>query len=690
MGDTSAIIPIQLDQGRLGSIDEAILKQIRDIHDPNGHAVDVKTLFSIMEKVLQLPTAGNSLVFGKSANDCSNLLDLISANSMHKISKEIASNNTIEVITLSVCKILSSYTWYEKVVLALATYVVNYGEFWLVCQLYQPDQLANSIAKLTHSPEITDTNMLLRHRVDAMQNLIKIILNITKCIIEFKELPPRYISRDTPLLSNALNQIPNAVYWAIKGVLACSLQMEGLINLNKEYVTSSIDAWEVLSNLTRKVNIVFQDINAQLNLCYKHIYEKKQEEIYHRLKQLHELGAHIDNMEVLRALLSSNADGNWPQFIFDGFSKKLDSLDSLRQKNVILLITDIDISNESFEIKILEQLCSRIVGRNLLTYEILWLPVIEKSTVWTDEKKTQFENLRNRMPWYSVMNPTLLQPAVIRYIKEVWKFTKNTILVVLDPQGIVVNVNAAHMLWIWGALATPFTSMREHALWQEEYWRTDFLIDGIDATVLQWITEQRLICMYGGEDLEWIRKFTAAVREVSQVIHTPIELVYVGKSEPKERVKKIIASIVDEKLGYSLTVAQISFFWVRLESMYYSKMQQGKTFESDEVMKEVMTMLTLNGSEDGWAVFSKETTKMVKAKGEQMLASLTEIDHWKGNVDQKGFVAALEDHLRPNHKPEHCIRLILPGTVGNIPDKVVCGECGEIMEKYIMFRCCKD
>lgn len=91
------------------------------------------------------------------------------------------------------------------------------------------------------------------------------------------------------------------------------------------------------------------------------------------------------------------------------------------------------------------------------------------------------------MPWYSVFHPSLLDPAVVRYIKEVWHFNKKPLLVVLDPQGKVVNPNAIHMIWIWGSTAFPFTSNREESLWKEETWRIELLADAIDANIPDWV-----------------------------------------------------------------------------------------------------------------------------------------------------------------------------------------------------------
>lgn len=120
-------------------------------------------------------------------------------------------------------------------------------------------------------------------------------------------------------------------------------------------------------------------------------------------------------------------------------------------------------------------------------YELVWIPIVEKGTLWT-ESKQRFERLQSMMPWYSVYDPSVLEAATIRYIKEVWLFNTKHMLVVLDPQGKVVNLNAIHVMWIWGSLAYPFSSLKEEALWKEETWGLALLADTIDESLFEWVS----------------------------------------------------------------------------------------------------------------------------------------------------------------------------------------------------------
>lgn len=205
------------------------------------------------------------------------------------------------------------------------------------------------------------------------------------------------------------------------------------------------------------------------------------------------------------------------------------------------------------------------------------------------------------------------------------------------------------------------------------------------------IEEGKYICLYGGEDIEWIKRFTTTAKEVAKAAEIPLEMVYVGKSSSKERVRRINAVIEKENLShYWHEPTYVWYFWTRVESMLYSKMQHGKTIQNDKIMQEILTILSFDGSDQGWALFSWGSSEMARAKGDIMMMSLTVFESWEEEARQKGFLPALNDHLRSLHTPQHCNRLILPGIDGGIQEMVVCAECGRPMEKYFMYRCCVD
>lgn len=214
---------------------------------------------------------------------------------------------------------------------------------------------------------------------------------------------------------------------------------------------------------------------------------------------------------------------------------------------MLLLISGVDISPD--ELAILEQIYSesrdqnRLLGTRIESlYELVWMPIVDLSHIgqygvsripelsypthkrnvtmledtmrsssstgpllptkyasdpqnalfnqyWTDAMQKRFEEIRSTMPWYSVYHPSIIDQAVVRFVKERWHLRNKPILVVLDPQGRELSPNALHMMWIWGTTAFPFTSAREEALWREETWRLELLVSGMDPTIYNnWVS----------------------------------------------------------------------------------------------------------------------------------------------------------------------------------------------------------
>ena len=60
--------------------------------------------------------------------------------------------------TVSLFNMLTSYSWDAKLVLTLAAFALNYGEFWLLAQIYSSNQLAKSIAILKQLPIILENS----------------------------------------------------------------------------------------------------------------------------------------------------------------------------------------------------------------------------------------------------------------------------------------------------------------------------------------------------------------------------------------------------------------------------------------------------------------------------------------------------------------------------------------------------
>ncbi|KAJ3683318.1 hypothetical protein LUZ60_013545 [Juncus effusus] len=692
------------------SDDSMVMKQITGTHLPDGRDIDVKPLLRVVEDILHRatptvivtpPTHMEHLEDRVNQGEAIGMLEAL-AYTIHKISCEITckcsgSGSDAHATTMVLLNQLSCYDWDAKVVLAMAAFAVSYGEFWLTAQLYTINPLAKSVALLKQLPDIIEHTEILKPRFDAVNHLIKAMLDVTRCVIEFKQLSDEFTGTDWQEMSTAQAHIPTAVYWTIRSIVACSSQIIGLIGLGHEYISSTTEAWE-LSSLAHKLNNIHGHLKKELDQCRHHIEEKQHLEAFQALVRLFDT-IHIDNIKILRALFYSKDEHP----LIDGSTKKRVSVEVLRRKIVMLFVSDLDISNE--ELFVLIQIYNDTHGGNERRYEVVWLPIMDRHQPWGPAKEEGYNRLASNMPWHYMHNPTMIDHAVVRYVRQAWHFDKKPMLVVLDPQGKMVCPNALHMMWIWGSLAFPFTSAREEALWKDETWRLELLVDEIDPLILSAIRDDRFVCLYGGEDMEWIRRFTSVMRRIAQEAGIPLDMVYVGKSNPKEKVRKAMTTISSEKLsGYWQDATMVWFFWVRLESMLHSKMQLHDkpltpishnddgtvTVEDDPILNEVMSLLSFDSGGHPWAVISHGSLNMVRSDGRKLLECLGQFDTWKDSIETEGFVPALRRALEPYHTHEHCTRLILPGDAGRIKERVICAECKKPMERFVLYQCCND
>ncbi|CAJ1938217.1 unnamed protein product [Sphenostylis stenocarpa] len=683
------------------SDDTTMTKQVRATHAPDDRDIEVRPLLNVVEDIFhRVASLIPDIVQGKPMqmgvkkdsthqSDLAEVLD-ISYHTINKISCEICckcSSGDVHATAMGILGMLSCYSWDAKVVIALAAFAANFGEFWLVAQLYATNRLAKSVAKLKHIHETLEQVDELGPKFEMINNILKAMLDVTDYIVQFHELPSRYIDPEAPEMLTASNLIPGAVYWTIRSIVSCASHILGITGLGQGYMTTTTEAWE-LSSLTHKLDNLNGHLRKQLTLCHLHLDDNKQREVFETIRVLFET-SHQDNLKALKAMFCSKDD---PLPLFDGSSKQRVSIEVLRRKIVLFYISDLhNVSDQ--ELVIFEQMYleSRQDSTRLESqYELVWIPVVDKALPWT-ELKPKFEMLQSMMSWYSVYDPYLLEPATFKYIKEVWLFKAKPILVVLDPLGKVVNLNAIPMMWIWGSLAYPFSTSREEVLWNQETWGLSLLADTIDPSLLFWISEGKYICLYGGDDMDWIRKFTSTAYSLASALQLPLEMIYVGKSNPGKKVQEINNAIQAEKLSSVLPDLVIFwFFWVRLESMWHSKSQHSKTVENDHIMHEVMRILTYDSGDTGWAIISQGTGRMAQGKGDAFLRCLNEHENWKDTAKVKGILAAMGDYIQGLQIPHHCNRLILPGISEGVPDKVVCAECGRTMEKFYMYRCCNE
>ncbi|XP_057972837.1 protein SIEVE ELEMENT OCCLUSION B-like [Malania oleifera] len=266
---------------------------------------------------------------------------------------------------------------------------------------------------------------------------------------------------------------------------------------------------------------------------------------------------------------------------------------------------------------------------------------------------------------------------------EAWGLNEEPVLVVLDEKRSVVRLNGLHMLHIWGNTAVPFMRERERELWEKETWSLQLLLGAIDHATLEKIKDDQLICVYGGLDEALIGEFRTKAKEFID----DERMFYVGKTK-NAKLKDYLNKFNTIQAWKDLKT--IHHFWARLNSMWhsYEQIQDTNTLgrnKMDPILTNVKILVGFDGHNDSWALIgTKNGSEIAQATIGVML------DHIKGLTNEvknklKENGGKEVGALRPPHAP-HCHRFEL---LWNPYEALDCPTCGERMEKYTTFKCCK-
>lgn len=147
--------------------------------------------------------------------------------------------------------------------LALAAFSVTYGKFWLVAQPSPTNLLAKSIAILEQLPDMLADKEPWKPKFEAPSNLIKTILKVTKCVVEFWELLSEYMT-DGRGMPTAAAHIPTAVYWTIHGMVVCTKRTMCLTDMGQEYVVLGSAISEIIPHAISHLAVSSPSINLKI------------------------------------------------------------------------------------------------------------------------------------------------------------------------------------------------------------------------------------------------------------------------------------------------------------------------------------------------------------------------------------------------------------------------------------------
>ncbi|XP_059446688.1 protein SIEVE ELEMENT OCCLUSION B-like [Corylus avellana] len=367
------------------------------------------------------------------------------------------SEQTANETTKSILTKLKSYPWDAKVLLTLVAFSFEYGEFWLLAQLHPSNPLAKSVGILKRVEAILEPQGLIhkyKKEIGELNEQTKETLKVIRSILEFEKLPINN-TKDVPAaLSTAMGCISEDVYRAtITTIVACTTQLSCL--------TSDEDKKQELSTFADKSKSTLENLKKQIKL------RNQQIEAYRKLEEI--IRAPTEIVAFLKELIFAKDD---VQQLFDGSTETLVSIDELKNKNVLLFFSDLNISSVDDMISILKPIDDEIRKKDY-HYKILWIPIVEQ---WSDDERKKFDTLQPKMSWY-IMKYFSGPVRGIRFIEKKWEFNNSPILVVMNPQGKVEHQNALHMIQVWGMRAFPFTEAEEEKLAKDSNWIGDIMAE---------------------------------------------------------------------------------------------------------------------------------------------------------------------------------------------------------------------
>ena len=139
---------------------------------------------------------------------------------------------TTEKTSMSILEKLSKHSWHVKALLTLAAFAVDYGDFWFLALLYPSEKSAKSVAILKGIPNINTDSWFHKHNgeITVLNTLINATLDVIEHIIKVEDLAVKYAEEELLELTNAQENTPLYVYYAIETVAACTTQMCCLFN----------------------------------------------------------------------------------------------------------------------------------------------------------------------------------------------------------------------------------------------------------------------------------------------------------------------------------------------------------------------------------------------------------------------------------------------------------------------------
>ncbi|XP_031100843.1 protein SIEVE ELEMENT OCCLUSION B-like [Ipomoea triloba] len=624
-----------------------------------------------------------------------------------EISLMCANNVNLHSMVIYFLRMLSTFSWERKLLIMVAAFSLNFGEFSLV-QCHNKG-LSGKLAILKgHESQVLPT----------ITHFIKSILHLTEHIVELAQSSSH----------NSSTIISIGCYWIVTSILTYGSYFTS--RLMSMHSGCFIGGETQLSSLTVKIKDVISDCRP--------ILEKKREvdsynALCHAFFDENPIPSTSSTLDVLNLVFNAKK-GVKQKLIYDGHRNQMVELSLLKNKSLLMLISSsLDIDKcLIFLLEIIQQKAQ---------LRVLWIPILDSPIFWGIKyMEKQYRSLVNNTELLLVENvQKSVSPGFVRFVKDkffpTFQIGGEPIIVSLDQNGRMVHRNAMHMVLMRGldicgrmsdlkvlskrrmadmqmvskrkmsveveigdiiipflqkvltervstmmdlvpgidgnisefankvdGLITDwfgdiqkqiqnlvdsniFTSKKENDLWKIETWCTKLVLGNL-------VEENRCIFLIGGHDIQWVKTFESKVMlEIQFNPQSQVKMFYVGSN-----VKVASMIEVDGKCNVKGNLFSSWLFWSRLRSIFMSRInfieETHGDEECDEILRKLKKLLAYEANDlvvKEWAMLCKGNKIVVCDQGDKMLKVMNEYDKWKENAIAKGFDQAFKDYHEMLH-----------------------------------------
>ncbi|XP_042065299.1 protein SIEVE ELEMENT OCCLUSION B-like [Salvia splendens] len=149
--------------------------------------------------------------------------------------------------SLEILRLLTNYTWEDKIVIILASFVVEYGQYSLFAQLDKKDQLTKLVAWLKQIPDHSgDVFESRKSSFESIMEALRVSIKVTRFIAKFRtSFKAKYMTNEAQAMIDVRNQIPIAVYWMTRAVVACASEYSVIVGKTTEIKSLYTETWSI-------------------------------------------------------------------------------------------------------------------------------------------------------------------------------------------------------------------------------------------------------------------------------------------------------------------------------------------------------------------------------------------------------------------------------------------------------------